>query len=84
MSALDYDLRIEIANNIARTEIRERRHGDVAAADRAHNRLCDVIESAEYPNIALRDTIKRLGRHNALAVGIDRDVVLRALPLRSA
>ena len=43
------------------------------------NRFCDTIEGSEYPNLLLAYVSRRLGRRRALAVGIDRPTIEKAL-----
>lgn len=42
-------------------------------------RLYDLIEGSNSPNLVLAYVAKRLGRHKALAVGIDRGVIEKAI-----
>lgn len=46
-----------------------------------HNRtlMCDAIELADDPDLVLAETIRRLGRHNALAVELPANLINRAI-----
>ena len=65
--------------HIAKVEVRERKHHDLPAAERAHERLYDLLMGSDYPNTTLRALVGRLGRHTSLSIGIDRPVVDLAL-----
>lgn len=60
----------------ARLEIRAT---DTPTKQRHRNIMCDVIESADDPYLVLDETIRRLGRHRAMLVEIDRDTIEAAI-----
>lgn len=76
---LDFKIRLDCAQHNAQAEIRYRAKGDEKGAVSAHNKVVDLIEAAEYPNVTLRALVRRLDRHKSLAIGIDRPVVDLAL-----
>ncbi len=83
MCQLDHPQIVEIANNLGRTIIREEKSGDIAAADRARERFNHLFtDMATFPHLALADTIVRLGRHNAFALEIDRQLIANAMAMR--
>lgn len=68
--------RLAAAVHIANMEIRAVSQHD---ADRAHDRLVDVVEASQYPNLFLAHLVKKLGRDRSLAVRIEPDAIKRAL-----
>jgi hypothetical protein len=44
-------------------------------ASEAHQRLADVLDAAEYPNLTLRALARRLGRNRSRLIGIEPEVV---------
>lgn len=65
----------QCALHVAKTELALRAKGNDADADRAHNRLVDLIEGAPDSYVLGARVVRRLGRVNALAVGFDKDAI---------
>jgi hypothetical protein len=76
---LEFTRRLDCAEHAAKVELRERRNGDGEAADRAHDRMFDLVADSSFPNITLAELVRRLGRTRSLAIGVDRPIVDLAL-----
>lgn len=72
-------LRLEGAVFQARAALRAYNHNDFAGGMAIQNRMCDTLEASRHPNLLLEDLVRRLGRHNALDVGVDPKIVRRVL-----
>lgn len=70
---------VELAVHQAKAELRSK---DIADKQRHRTTFCDIIEGADYPNLVLAETVRRLGRHKALAVEIDKGVVRAAFKVK--
>lgn len=71
--------RLSSAVYIANTMIRDMRRKDMDAAANDYDRLEGVVLASRHPQLFLNDLARRLGRSRALAVGIEREVVDRAV-----
>lgn len=69
---LDHNTTVEIATRLAKTAVRER---DQKAVDR----MSDVLAKAPYPHLAVAETIKRIGRHNASIAGFTPEEIKAAM-----
>lgn len=79
---LDYTTRVDLAVHQAKKCIAEDKRGNMPDADKAYAKMIDLFADSDYPNLIMADTIVRLGRHNALDVGFDKDTIQNALALR--
>jgi hypothetical protein len=71
--------RLNGAVHIAKTMLRDMNSGDVDAAAADYERLEGVVLQSRHPHLFLEDLARRLGRQRALAVGIEREVIDRAV-----
>ena len=67
--------RLAAAEHIARKAVRLAKAGQQEESDRAQNRLCDCVEQSRWPRTFTSNLVERIGRNNALAVMIDREIV---------
>ncbi len=67
--------RLAAAEHIARKAVRLAKAGEDHDADRAQNRLCDVMEASRWPRALTQNLVENIGRKNSLAVMIDRDII---------
>lgn len=75
--------RLIAAEHIARKAVRLAKAGQELDADRAQNRLCDVVEASRWPRTFTSNLVENIGRANSLAVMIDREIVDFTLGRRS-
>lgn len=67
--------RLAAAEHIARKAVRLAKAGQHHEADRAQNRLCDVVAQSRWPRTFTSNLVENIGRANALAVMIDREII---------
>lgn len=67
--------RLAAAEHIARKSIRLQKAGNLLDADRAQNRLCDVMEGSRWPVSLTQNLVEAIGRSNSIAVMIDREII---------
>ena len=67
--------RLAAAEHIARKAVRLEKAGQTYDANRAQNRLCDVVENSRWPNVFTQNLVECIGRSNSIAVMIDREIV---------
>lgn len=67
--------RLAAAEHIARKSVRLAKAGQHEDADRAQNRLCDVMEASRWPRSLTANLVENIGRSNSMAVMIDRDII---------
>lgn len=71
--------RLAAAEHIARKAVRLAKAGQNRDADRAQNRLADVVEASRWPRAFTQNLVENIGRKNAMAVLIDREIIDIAL-----
>jgi hypothetical protein len=63
----------------AKSALRAGRNGDAEGFARHQNRMCDLIEGAAYPRLALVGLVQLLGRAKAQVIGVEKPVIKAAL-----